>query len=153
MLCSESAQLFTPDREVMIPCRMKELNWLGVVIDGIPAEERHLFTDKNKQEKWLSTVLPREFGNLKLKINKFQVKEYEDIIQRNKMLEISMNFENEEGIGNIRDFIVYRNRRFSRHTRKRLHSKFLRKRNILMVLFFLAAIVGVSYFFYQQIPH
>ncbi len=129
--CNEPATMVLPDgRE--ISCRLRELTWLGFSLDFIPMEEEEHFKSLG-QEGWAEATinLPRDFGRLTIKSDRLTVSSYLDIADNSDRLLAVFDLGDHPDIDKIRDFVSYRNRRFSRHHSSRKSARPLKMQYLL----------------------
>ena len=138
--CNETAQFVLAD-EVPIPCRMRELNWLGFTLDQIPVQHFDAILASKGQEITTRFSLPREFGRLEIHCSRFTVSQYTDAVDDRPKVQMIFELEDQPAVEKIRDFITYRNRRFSRHSSSRRSTKFFKQTFILKWIFFYPAIL------------
>ena len=121
-----------------IKVRVRELSWYGVVLDRV--DPKLITEHQHPSLLSLSFTLPREFGQLKVKSDKYSVTRYSDVIGGEKLC-LDVSIVEEEALESIRRYLYFRNRSFIRNSIRRNRSG--PSRYFLMGLWGLVALLGL----------
>ena len=137
--CNEGCVLQPVGSEAKFSCRLRELNWLGVIVDNVDDDCSQYIKTKEGgcTELTIGFKIPREFGRVEVCSGNYLVSRYHDVVSGTDKLKLDFNLESSDGIEIIREFVNYRNRRFSRHLSKRRSRKILREEVILTWLVYI----------------
>lgn len=131
---NESCFVGFGDKE--IPCRLREFNWLGVIVDHIDLNLTEELKDNAGEGLRISFKLPREFGTIDVLVKSVLVSRYSDIIEGKEKIQMEFNLEEHQEIELIREFVSYRNRRFTRHQSSRKSLRFVKLSTVLIWFFY-----------------
>lgn len=141
--CNESCQIIAPGLDETIPGLIREFNWLGLIIDHIPFELKEIFKLKKGEKFHIKFKMPREFGSMEFHCDTVQVSQYQDIVDGKDHLRLDVNLEDQPEIEVVREFVSYRNRRFSRHQSSRRSLKLLKSEFLLKWFIFFPTLLFV----------
>lgn len=141
--CNEPAQLTIPGNPA-ITCRLRELNWLGFTLDHIDTDMHERIVKKKGQPLNANFQVPREFGIMNVDCFLYTLNEYTEISTGGRKLMIAFDLEGHSDLEKIREFVTYRNRRFSRHHSYRRSAKFFQQNFILKWFLLLPALVLIA---------
>ncbi|MBF0197338.1 MAG: hypothetical protein HQL32_06490 [Planctomycetes bacterium] len=134
--------------------RLRELNWLGMVVDQVEAEHFEAIHELGeKEELEVSFKLPREFGRINVVSKNYLVTKYLDVTSGKEKLQLDFNIEDDDLIGIIREFVDYRNKRFNRHLSKRRSKKFITEERILLWIIYIPVLLLALFCLYAYIAN
>jgi hypothetical protein len=134
--CNEVCEIVFPQHEP-IKARLTGLHWTGFTLDQVPKETwESRDGDSSFQLKF---AIPRQFGHVKLELQKVKWQFYVDVISGRDMVSIHVELADETELKKIQDFLIYRNKSFIRRSKRRL-KKTLAEKSLYVFWVFIGAI-------------